>query len=202
MNYHTLKRSWLHGCSASQNNPRWISQGEPPPTFRRYWNILFDKVLVSKHILRSMDVSVLFISTFTNICSVVQGQFVHLVAIWTPLRCGNEFVQYDNIIQLHQLGLYHSHARMLNNRGHAFLLVPLWKLFVLHHYGIVLLQHMNYLVCLVFLLVRQLEVLTLNLLDCLVSRLKISHLSCHIIIVNKIHDILWVHSKEHLFVHD
>ena len=89
------------------------------------------------------------------------------MATWTPLCCWDVFVKNYHIVKLLELWLYHSHARMLNNFWHAFLLMPFWYLFILYHYGVVLLEPVNYLVCLVCFSVCQLLVLTMDPLDCI-----------------------------------
>lgn len=130
----TASRLFCEAKHAALDSPWRIT-----PTFHRYFKIFLNKVLDVQHVLCSMDISILFIPTFALVCSVVQGQFIQFVAIRTPLCRWDVFVQYDDIIQIHQLGLYHSHAGMLNCSTHSLGFLPRCQLLILYDDAIVLL---------------------------------------------------------------
>ena len=101
------------------------------------------------------------------------------MATGTPLRCWYVLINHNRLWKINQLGLYHTHTRMLNYSSHDFVLVlsifidfflmPFVQLFILNYNTIVLLELVDYLVRLVFFLVGEIKVLSFDILDCLVS---------------------------------
>lgn len=114
-----------------------------------------------------MDVSVLGVATWTRECPLREADCVFLFTLRTPLRCRNPFVKDNRLRESLQPCLDPAKTRMLDLLSEqAFL--PSCDLLVLHADAAVSLQLADYLVCLVFFSVRELLVLSLDQLDCLV----------------------------------